>query len=88
MDVPPPPAARVAVVVREGCHLCDDAVTTIGRVCADLGVAWAVVDVEKDPALRDRYTDHVPVTLVDGRVVAYWFCAEGDLRAALAGAPG
>lgn len=73
----------MAVVVREGCHLCDEAVTIVDRVCAETGVDWTTLDVDDDLHLREQYTDHVPVTLVDGRVLSYWFCSEADLRAAL-----
>ena len=32
------PDDRVVVLVRQGCHLCDDAVVTIADVCAERGV--------------------------------------------------
>ena len=66
-------AERVILLVRAGCHLCVEAVAVVGQVCADLGVSWRQVDVDSDPALRTAYTDHVPVTLVDGREHSRWF---------------
>lgn len=77
------PDARVVVLVRQGCHLCDDAVAIITDVCAERGVAWAAVDVDEDPALRARYTDHVPVTFVDGEQLSLWFVERDRLVAAL-----
>jgi len=70
------------VVVRHGCHLCDDAVTAISTICSDLDVSWQAVDVDADPALR-AHSDHVPVTFVDGLQFAIWFLDPDALRAAL-----
>ncbi|HEX6918072.1 MAG TPA: glutaredoxin family protein [Phycicoccus sp.] len=78
---------RVSLVGRAGCHLCDVARETVARVCADLGVGWEEVDVDTDPALRARWSDEVPVTLVDGRQHDFWRVDEARLRAALAAAP-
>jgi hypothetical protein len=40
--------------------------------------------IDEDPALRDRFTDEVPVTFVDGRQHDFWRVSEERLRAALA----
>lgn len=77
-------AARVTLVGRPGCHLCDTAREVIAAVCADLGVAWAERSVTDDAALLERYAELVPVTLVDGRQHDYWRVDEARLRAALA----
>jgi Glutaredoxin-like domain (DUF836) len=76
-------AARVVVLVRHGCHLCDDAVSAVSTICSGLDVPWQAVDVDADPVLRARYSDHVPVTLVDGVQLAIWFLDPDALRAAL-----
>lgn len=75
--------ARVQVIVRDGCHLCVDAVEIARRVCAEAGATFTTLDVDADPALA-THTDHVPVTLVDGVRLAIWFLDEQQLRAALA----
>ena len=75
---------RVLVIVRDGCHLCADALATAERVCAELGADFGILDVDGDPALAE-HTDHVPVTFVDGERLAIWFLDERQLRAALAG---
>jgi len=77
------PDARVVVLVRQGCHLCDDALQVVEAVCRERTVSWRAVDVDLDPELRARYTDHVPVTFVDGVQHALWFVAAGLLSAAL-----
>jgi len=74
---------RVVLLVREGCHLCVDAIAIVDQVCAALGVAWRSVDVDTDPDLRARYTDHVPVTIVDGVEHARWFVDGDGLAAAV-----
>jgi hypothetical protein len=61
--------ARVQVVVRDGCHLCEQACRVVGQVCDQAGVDWDAVDIDAvDIALRRRWTDHVPVVVVDGVV--------------------
>ena len=77
------PGPRVTIVVRDGCHLCVEAVTLAERVCAELGASFATRDVDGDPSLAE-HTDHVPVTFVDGRRLAIWFLGERQLRDALA----
>lgn len=73
---------RVEVIVRDGCHLCVDAVAIAQRVCAEAGATFATLDVDADPALA-VHTDNVPVTFVDGVRLAIWFLDEQQLRAAL-----
>lgn len=76
--------ARVLVYSRRGCHLCDVALETVARVCADVGADYEVVDVDGDPALQQQYGEQVPVTLVDGARHDFWRVDERRLRAALA----
>ncbi len=70
--------------MRDGCHLCGDAVATAERVCAELGADFGTLDVDADPGLAE-HTDHVPVTFVDDHRLSIWFLDEQRLRAALAG---
>lgn len=85
---PAPPPARVVVLVREGCHLCSDALTVIDQVCSARSVSWQAVDVDADPELKARWTDHVPVTFVDGARHSLWFVDAVLLSAALDQGPG
>lgn len=79
--------ARVRLLTRTGCHLCEEARTVVAQVCAELGESYEEVDLDvaaaDDPALLRRYTDEVPVTFVDGRQHDYWRVDAGRLRAAL-----
>lgn len=75
--------ARVELLGRDGCHLCEEAREVVARVCAALGVAWSERSVDDDPGLLARYSDLVPVVLVDGAEHAHWRVDAGTLRAAL-----
>ncbi|MGC0249968.1 glutaredoxin family protein [Pseudactinotalea sp. Z1748] len=81
---------RVELVVREQCHLCEQARRVVRSVCEPAAVDWVEVDVDEDPARQRRYGELVPVVLVDGVQVDYWQIDPDRLRAALqgAGAPG
>jgi hypothetical protein len=77
--------ARVVVLTRVGCHLCDDAIAAVEAVCTETGDSWATRDVDADPELRHRYSDEVPVIFVDGAQHDYWRVDPVRLRAALTG---
>lgn len=81
-------SARITLYSRPGCHLCDDARAVIERVCADLGETYVEQSIEDDPALRERYAEEIPVTLVDGHQHDFWRVDEARLRAALTRRPG
>lgn len=75
--------ARVEVYGKPGCHLCEEAVAVVARVCADLGVTWTERDVSGEAALMRRYGEQLPVTFVDGRQHDFWRVEDRRLRAAL-----
>ena len=75
--------ARVTLYSRPECHLCDDARAVIESVCAELGESYDEVLIDDDPELRERFTDEVPVTFVDGRQHDFWRVSPVRLRAAL-----
>lgn len=76
------PGPQVVVVVRDGCHLCDEALAIAQQVSAEFGADFSTRNVDTDPALAE-HTDHVPVTFVNGRQLSIWFLDEQRLRAAL-----
>ena len=75
---------KVTVLGRVDCHACAEAEAEVRRICGELGVDWAVEDVDSDPELRAEYGDRVPVILIDGVEHGYWTVEEDRLRAALA----
>lgn len=81
----PSAGARVSLLSRPGCHLCDDAREVIARVAGELGVGWTERDITaSDDDLR-QYADMIPVTFVDGVQHDFWRVDEARLRKALYG---
>jgi len=76
---------RITLLSRPGCHLCDDARVVIARVAGELGAAWEERDITLSAADLARYSEMVPVTLVDGVQHDFWRVSEDRLRAALRG---
>lgn len=74
----------MVVFTRQDCHLCDEALEVVTRVCGDLGASWSTVDVDTSDELRAEYGEHVPVVEVDGVQQAFWRVDEARLRRALA----
>jgi len=77
--------SRVTLVTRQGCHLCEQALPVVQRLADDAGVPLEVRDVDADPADRARWSDHVPVVLLDGEQHSLWFVDEDALAKALRG---
>ena len=75
---------RITLLGKPGCHLCDDARLVIERVASDVGVGWAEVDITSDPELLEKWSEQIPVTLVDGVQHDFWRVGEARLRKALA----
>ena len=54
---------KVVLYTRHGCHLCDDALVLLQKH----GLQPQLVDIDGDPALRERYTECVPVVEINGK---------------------
>ena len=76
---------RVTVYSRPGCHLCEEALVVVAKVCADLGETYDEVNIDEDATLTERFGEEVPVTFVDGKQHDFWRVSENRLRAALRG---
>ncbi|MBC7373124.1 MAG: glutaredoxin family protein [Frankiales bacterium] len=79
------PPSSVVLVTRQGCTLCAAAEPLVARAALAAGVPLEVRDVDADPVDRERWTDKVPVVLLDGVEHAYWTIDEQVLRRALRG---
>jgi Glutaredoxin-like domain (DUF836) len=75
--------ARITLLSRAGCHLCDDARAVIVRVAADLGVNWEERDITLSADDLAQYSEMIPVTFIDGAQHDFWRVSEDRLRAAL-----
>lgn len=81
--------ARITLVTRTHCHLCDFAREELARIRSTTGEDWVEVAVESDSELEREYGQRVPVVLLDGREHGYFRVDEErlarDLRAERAG---
>lgn len=74
---------QVTVYTRQGCPLCNAGIAVARLVFGDENVA--LVDVDLDLELLERYTNRVPVIeTINGAVVAEGIIAEASLRSSLA----
>ena len=64
--------ARLVLLTRVGCHLCETAAETLTRIAGEVGLVPEAVDVDSDPDLQAEYGDRVPVVLLDGREHSYF----------------
>lgn len=61
-------AVEVTLYSRQNCALCDEAKSVIGETASRFGIRIALreVDIDRDPALRAKFTNDVPVIYIDG----------------------
>jgi hypothetical protein len=71
---------HVVLVTRQGCHLCDEALSLL----RGLGVEPEQEDVDADDDLHRLYDWRVPVVLVDGRIAGEGRIERDQLERALA----
>lgn len=81
---------ELTLLGKEGCHLCDDARSTIIAVLAEPAIISAGLDLvltEKsildDDALFDQFAEEIPVLLINEKVHNYWRIDPDRLRFAL-----
>ena len=78
------PPVRLTLISKPGCHLCDDARAVVQTVLAEFsGVEFTELSILDDAGLFERYSEEIPVVLIDGAVHNIWRIAEGRLRDAL-----
>lgn len=70
---------HLTLIGRNNCHLCqtaqDELARVIGRFTAEYpDVSYVVedLDVDQDPELLAKYSDEVPVLLLNGKQVAFF----------------
>ena len=76
---------KLTLYSRPGCHLCDEMKDVVRRVIGstEIPVAIEEIDISTDPDLEARYGVEIPVLLVNGKKVAKYRVAEGELRRVL-----
>lgn len=70
---------ELRLVTRQGCHLCDEAGNALATVIAkfstlhpDIEYSVDVVDVDSDPVLLEKYSEEVPVLILNEKQVAFF----------------
>jgi glutaredoxin len=61
---------EVTLYTRAGCHLCEEAKAQIAPLLREFGAQLREVDIDADPALREQYTNDVPVIFLGSQKVA------------------
>ena len=52
---------ELTVYSRAGCHLCEEMIESLRKLQGDFSFTIAVVDVDSDPLLAERFDTEVPV---------------------------
>lgn len=75
----------LTLIGKPGCHLCDDAELAVGSVLKDFAktVSLQKVNILDDSELFDKYSEQIPVLLINGLVHNYWRIDPERLRSAL-----
>jgi glutaredoxin len=72
-------SAELTLITRQGCHLCEEASNDLARLVARFSALHPekpyvveVIDVDSDKDLRDKYSEEVPVLLLNGKQVSFF----------------
>jgi glutaredoxin len=76
--------ARITLITRPGCHLCDVAKEALDRVAQAGGTRWVELSVDSDIELEREYGERLPVVLLDGKEHGYFRVEEDRLLRDLA----
>ena len=81
---------ELTLIGKPGCHLCEDAEAAIDRVLAEfltanpsVSVSIAQQNILDDAELAARYSEEIPVLLINGKVHNYWRIDEERFAGAL-----
>jgi hypothetical protein len=77
---------KVSLIGKPGCHLCERAHAVISQVIGDQDIEFEELSLLDDPGLMARYSDEIPVILVNGKVHDFLRVDPERLRAAIASA--
>ena len=69
----------LTLIGKPGCHLCEDAESAVDRVLASflaanpsVAVSITQQNILDDAELASRYSEEIPVLLINGKVHNYW----------------
>jgi glutaredoxin len=72
--------STVTVYSKADCHLCDDAITALRALQAELAFELRELDITADEALHRSYFERIPVLELDGEELCEYFVDESLLR--------
>jgi glutaredoxin len=72
--------SAVTVYSRPGCHLCEEAMSRLRELQAELGFDLRELDISGDALLERAYFERIPVIAVDGEELCDYFVEEAALR--------
>jgi hypothetical protein len=81
-------AVMLTLITREDCCLCDEMKAIVTAVAAETGATLETRDVDADTTLHARFSDEVPVLLINGRKAFKYRCSAAELRRRMARAEG
>jgi glutaredoxin len=61
---------EVTLYTRPGCHLCEEARTTVAPLLREFGAVLHEVNIENDAVLEERYGRDIPVIFIGARKAA------------------
>lgn len=74
---------ELTLIGKPGCHLCEDAQDAVARVIASfeadqksVNVSLTEKNILEDAELAARYSEEIPVLLINGKVHNYWHIDE------------
>lgn len=79
--------ARLTLLVRAYCHLCDEMREALAPLAAAAGCGVEEIDVDADPALEARWGERVPVLLAAERELCHYRIDRAALAAYFASVP-
>ena len=81
---------ELTLIGKPGCHLCEDAEAAVERVLSSflpnhpsVAVSLAYRNILDDVELANRYSEEIPVLLINGKVHNYWRIDEERLSVTL-----
>ena len=78
-------AIELTLLSRSYCHLCHEMEAAIAPLADEFAVRVAVLDVDADPLLVERYDELVPVLLHGETEICHYFLDAPKLREYLLG---
>jgi hypothetical protein len=81
---------ELTLIAKPGCHLCEDAEVAIERVVGPFlaanpsaSIKMTKLNILDDAELAARYSEEIPVLLINGKVHNYWRIDEERFATAL-----